>query len=73
MNTEIEQLLEDTKQRLFQSDEFRVSRDLIQWTQRNSGKQEDLEVLLELIDRFTPAMRQWADSFDEAQPETIEE
>ena len=72
MQKKTEKLLEATKQRLFQSDEFRVSRDLIRWTQRNSDKPEELDVLLERIDRFAPAMRQWADSFDETQPENAE-
>jgi hypothetical protein len=64
MQPELEKLLEDTKQRLFHSDEFRVSRDLIRRTQGNAGQTEELDVLLERIDRFAPAMKQWADSLD---------
>ena len=66
-------LLEDTRRRLFESDEFRVSRNLIQWTQQNSGKQENLDTLLARIDNFAPAMQQWAESFDETQPINTEE
>jgi len=73
MKPETEHLLTDTKRRLFESDEFRVSRNLIRWTQRNSDKPEELDVLLDRIDRFAPAMRQWADSFDGMQPESTEE
>jgi hypothetical protein len=73
MKPETQKLLEETKQRLFESDEFAVSRNLIQWVQTNSGKPDDLDTLLDRIDRFTPAMQQWADSFDEPQKNIAEQ
>ena len=68
-----QQLLEDTRRRLFEADEFQISRNLIQWTQQNSGKIENLDTLLERIDNFAPAMQQWAESFDKTQPINTEE
>ena len=67
MKPEIEKLLEDTRQRLFESDEFRVNRELVQRVQPNSGESDELDVLLDRIDRFAPAMQQWANSFNESQ------
>ena len=64
MTPETEQLLEDTRRRLFESEEFRVNRELIQWVQPNSGDTDDLDSLLDRADLFAPAMQQWADSFN---------
>ena len=66
MTPETEKLLEDIRRRLFESEEFRVNRELIQVVQPNSGKPDDLDSLLERIDRFAHAMQQWADSFNES-------
>ena len=60
---EAQKLLEETKQRLFESDEFVVSRNLIQGDQTNSCQPDDLDTLLDRIDRFAPAMRQGVDPF----------
>jgi len=67
MRPETEKLFEETRRRLFESDEFRVPRDLLQWAPSNSGEPQDLDVLLDRVDRFAPAMRKWADSFDNPQ------
>ena len=64
MKPETQKLLEETKQRLFESDEFVASRDPIQWVQTNSGEPDDLDTLLDRIHRFAPAMQQWADLFN---------
>ena len=64
MKPETAQLLEKTRQQLFESEEFRASRDLIRWTIPNSGEPEDLDVLLDRVERYAPAMKQWVDSFD---------
>ena len=52
MSTDTKKLHEDTRQRLFEFDEFRVSRELVQWVQPNSGEPDDLEVLLDRVDSF---------------------
>jgi hypothetical protein len=66
MKPETKQLLEETKKRLFESDEFRLSRDLIQWVQPNAGEPDDLDTLLDRIDQFAPSMQRWADSFNDS-------
>ena len=63
MKPETQKLLEETKQRLFESDEF--ARDIIRRNQATSGKPDNLDMLLDRVDRFAPAMQRWADSFDE--------
>ena len=73
MNSETEKILEETKQRLFESDEFKVSREHIKWVQPNSGEPDKLDVLLERIDRFAPSMQQWADSFNDSQEQIQEQ
>ena len=73
MKPETQKLLEKTKQRLFESDEFSASRDLIQWVQTNSGEPDDLDTLFERIDRFAPAVQRWADSFDTPQAKMTEQ
>ena len=64
MKPETSQLLDDTRRRLFESDEFRVSRELVQWVETNSGEPDDVDEILDRIERFAPAMQQWADSFN---------
>jgi hypothetical protein len=64
MKPETEQLLEKTRQKLFDSEEFQASRDLIRWTIPNSGEPDDLDILLDRVERYTPTMKQWVDSFD---------
>jgi len=64
MRPETSQLLDDTQRRLFESDEFRVSRELVQWVETNSGELDDVDEILDRIERFAPAMQQWADSFN---------
>ena len=73
MKPETERLLEATRQRLFESDEFRVNRELVQWIQPNAGESDDLDTLLDRIDRFAPAMQQWANSFNEPQSKITEQ
>ena len=73
MKPETEKLFEDTRRRLFESDEFRISRDLIQWAPHNTGDIEDLDVLLDRVDQFAPMMKQWADSFNIPQSENTEQ
>lgn len=73
MKPETTQLLEETKRRLFESDEFKASRELIQWVQLNSGDPDDLDTLLDRIDRFAPSMQRWADSFNEPQEKIAEQ
>jgi hypothetical protein len=72
MKPETEKLLEDTQKRLFGSDEFRVNRELIQGVQPNSGQSDDLDTLLDRINRFAPAMQRWANSFNEPQTQITE-
>ena len=67
MKQETQKILEETKQRLFKSDEFKVSREHIQWVQPNSGEPDELDTLLDRIDQFAPSMQRWADSFNEPQ------
>ena len=73
MTSETKKLHEDTRRRLFDSDEFRVNRELIQWVQPNAGKPDDLDTLLDRIDRFAPAMQRWANSFNETQTQIAEQ
>jgi hypothetical protein len=73
MNPATEKLLEDTRQRLFESDDFRVNRELVQWVQPNTGDPDDLDTLLDRIDRFAPAMQQWANSFNGPQTQVSEQ
>jgi hypothetical protein len=72
MKPETEKLFEDTRQRLFESDEFRASRELIQWVQTNAGNPDDLDTLLDRVDRFAPIMQQWANSFNILQARVTE-
>ena len=72
MRPETEQLLEDTQKRLFESDEFRVNRELIQGVQPNSRQPDDLDTLLDRTDRFAPAMQRWANSFNKPQTQITE-
>ena len=72
MKPETEKLLEDTRRRLFESDEFRINRELVQWVQPDQGQPDDLDTLLDRIDRYVPAMQRWANSFNETQTQITE-
>ena len=63
MKHETERLLEETKRRLFESDEFLVNREMYTCAQP-SHTTLDLDTLLERVDNFAPSARLWADSFD---------
>ncbi|GHT10543.1 hypothetical protein FACS1894170_02810 [Planctomycetales bacterium] len=66
MKAETEKLLAETKERLFVSDEFSAVRKIISWTPPNSGEVEDLDVMLDRIDRFAPGMQEWLDSMEDS-------
>ena len=72
MKPETAKLLEETRRRLFETDEFQASRDLIQWTQPNSGEPENLDVLLDRVEQYAPAVKQWANSFDNLATDSVE-
>jgi hypothetical protein len=72
MKPETKKLLEETKQRLFESDEFKVSREHVQWVQPNFGEPDNLDTLLNRIEQFAPSMQRWADSFNEPQKQRME-
>jgi hypothetical protein len=64
MTSATEKRIQETEQELFESEEFRPVRELLCWTPPNHGESEDLEVLLERIEKFAPDAAQWIDSFN---------
>lgn len=65
MNSQSQQVLDDTERMLFESREFQVSRDLITQTVQNSGTSDDIETLLSRVHVLAPAMNAWINSIED--------
>ncbi|GHT45804.1 hypothetical protein FACS189454_05890 [Planctomycetales bacterium] len=61
MKAETEKLLNETIQDLFHSDRFKPIRDVMNLEIPNRDKVEDLDVLLDRVDKFAPGMQAFAD------------
>lgn len=67
MEQTTQNLIEQTRKELFESEEFAVVRKILTWTPPNTGAEENLDVLFDRVDKSAPDIQEWIDSFDTEQ------
>jgi hypothetical protein len=63
MKPETAEMLRNLEHELFESDEYAPVRAILYSAPKNDGDEEDTDELLDRVDRYTPGMQRFVDSF----------